>query len=667
MPSSEGQMINAMGSLAATITQLDAHLRDSSSAGVQRGVAASNAAQVAQYSQVAQPIQTAAANAPVAAQVAQQNLAAVNARRDAAGTPAPDRSTPPGVDSSEQTDSRHDNLQNPDTADSLMYSILGEQGGPFGKLRTRQYMMNRQLGWAQSVANTMGSWGGDYSGPASGALGGAAQGASSALSSVIGVGYNKETGSLNGTGLGLLGGYLGLEKAADVAGNFRTAGQQLGYGNQGNLSMGFGLNNPFAQTSATSEGFSLEKEKLGLEGRLPSSLFGGPGLGNGILTSGNAQQAVGVLAGQGFSNQAGTNFVNGDNTRIATNLIAPLMNMGLTAQNAAQWTPALRNANTSMQTLMDTLNLLPAAAKATKLPLDQLNASLEQTAQVAVSQGGTLQSGAQMGMAFTEATGMAPAIGSAISQNPLYQGFMAGTQGVLPSGVANLPGGTQVQGMLSVFNMLRGMTSGLNKNKFETVGGVKLPTQYGYQMQDSQIAEMMGVDQSTVNRLRQEASAPRRAQIQGQLGNWGSQGQPGTGIYDILGQAQSWGGLTAAQRGQATRVWNSTFDSGQGLGLSSQQLKAIQSTSNVREKVKDLNSDLLGDQAKSKQNQVTVYVKFKGNAAKYLEQDGKSYITLAANSGGSLANGIYNSPMGDALLANGSTPNNLIPVTPMGH
>jgi hypothetical protein len=670
-PGQQGLMMSAMNSLTTQLQQLNSHMRDADKAAQQRARQVTNDASVAARSQVNVPNLPGAvllgggqpstsASTPDKVNQTTSDVAARQALVQQQTQPQNvDESVPPGTTAPSVYKLTHGGLNSQSDQDALTFALLGQHGGPFGKYTLENYALQRNLGWFRGVASA-GADALDIR-AANNLAEGKSAGTFNTLGSTVASNASNALGWLQGKGaktaFGALLAYRGAETIANAFANTNDAGRALGYGNAQNLGI-FGFRNPLAQLSATGEAASLKLEEQGLMGRVPNA-FGvhGAGLSSAGLTKDQAQAAVGTLAGQGFSNASTDprNFASGDNTRIAQNLLAPLMNMGLTAQDAAQWTPALRNANTSMQTLMDTLNQLPAAARASKTTVADFNASLEQLAQTQVSQGGTMQGGLQTGMAFTESTGMAPGIANALSQNSIYTALMMGQYGILPSGVANLPGGAQVGGMLSAFNLLRNATSGLNQNKYETVAGQKLPEVYGYQLQDAQIAQMLGVDQSTVNRLRREAPyASRISSVLGQLGNEGSNGMPGTGIWSILGKAQNWQGLNAQQQRQATSVWNATAGKNLNqLGLTSQQIKDINSTGDIRSRMSKLQNDLLGSQKNNPQNQITVYVKFKGEAAKHFTQAGPAVAKLQANSGqGAALNSVYNSPLGDASAAN---------------
>lgn len=655
-------MLSAMGDLTSALQRLTEHMNNADAAAQSRAANAANAQSVAQRSQVnvpnlpgavllggGQPSANAstpsAVDQTMSASAARQALAAQRQATNAGESTPPGTQVGGGSGGSEPGD-----ITTPSSAEALTWAMLGSHAGPFGRLRMQQYSLQRNIGWAANATSAAQDYldlqaindPGVQAGGSPGMFNQAGRAGLGALGNVLGW---AQTPKGQWTAMGGLAAYRGTEKAVNALTNLSTVGRSLGYGGTSNIGFA-GFRNPFAmisggQSAATEQGLAMELERQALEGRIPGS-----GLGSG-MTSTQAQEATGTLAAQGFSNQGGVssldpfhNMVNGDNMNIAQNLLRPLMNMGLSAQDAAQWTPALRNASASMQQLTDTLTNIPSAAKTAKQTVSDLNAQLEQVGQTLVTQGGTLQQGPELGLAFESATGMQPAIAGQLSQNPIYQGMMMGQYGVLPSGIANLPGGAQTEGMLSMFNLLRNATSGLNRNKYENVPGVgQVKVANGWQLQDSQIAEMMGISQAEVNRLRQQsAHAGQISQTMGVLGSSADQ----TGLFDP--------NISNAER---LKMWNAEVTNKQSqLGLTGAQLKTINSGKNFEDRFKALQKDLLGNQQSTPQNTVELKVKFTGAAAKVFQQDGTSGLALQSNAGGQSPNNVINTPMGDALSAN---------------
>lgn len=213
-----------------------------------------------------------------------------------------------------------------------------------------------------------------------------------------------------------------------------------------------------------------------------------------------------------------------------------------------------------------------------------------------------------------------------------------------------------------------GAFGGLNQTRYETVGGVRVPTAYGSQLEASQIAQTMGISQSEVMRLMRQAPHERQvSNVENVIGSSTSQGmngESGTGLYNILNHANTWAGLNANQREQATRYWNAGIGSQiHDLGLTQSQIKQLYSTNNIRQRTNELNRDLTGNQQNNPNNQIKVEISLKGNANKFFNaKANKKYVQIIANAGGPAPNNLYNTPTGDALIAN--DPGTGLPISP---
>ena len=401
-----------------------------------------------------------------------------------------------------------------------------------------------------------------------------------------------------------------------------------------------------------------------------------------------AQAAVETLAGQGFSNQptgppkgppkfdwahggaiTNPNTVNGDNYNIARNLMQPMMAQGMDAADIAQWTPALRNAQTSIQALSESLQQIPNAAKGAKMTIDQYNASLNQTAQMEEAMGGTIYGGLQAGLAFgAYSQGMAPGIMGSLMQNQMVTAMAMGQNGVLPSGVANLTGGAQLQAVQSTIGLLGSAFQNLNRNKYEYIPGVgRVLSQSGTLNEAAQVGQTLGITTGEAERLlKQYKSQGTVSKLQGQLGQAasGQWGTAATGIYNFLGKSGtpgnwgSWSKLSAIDKQKATKMWNAT--AGQQMGtleeekrLSPAQVKQIDHTTNIGRRMDELNKALAGPNAKSTGQTVKLSgtIGLTSEARKHFKFTKQVEAKLLANSGGNPQSNFLNSPYGDAAQA----------------
>lgn len=671
MPSANQQLLTAIGNLSQTIQRLDDHMTNSEGAAMSRaptpGTTTSGGVVIPGLGTTT-TVSQGGVSAQQIAQAAQQELAQ-RARQDQIDSESGrSRSLPPSAnkipDSEERQAQRPTrNLGDEDPLETLTWQELGNVGGPLGRFRTRQWG-NQQ--YARAGAGVLGGIG------SSQRLGGTVtqdENGNNVYSDNLGGRLLRASNWMDpktegGIGNTAIIGLTGLQSAYLIGSGWSQTGRDLGYGDANDNRGWMGFLNPGSIFSRQGgQGFSLSLERQALMGRVP-----GMGFGSG-MTAQNAEQTVNTLAGLGFSNQNG---VNGDNFNIARNLIQPMVNQGVSVQGAADWTEALRNSNTSISQLMNSLGGLNLAARATKETTDQYNSSLLQLAQTQVSMGGTAAQAGETGAAFTRATGLAPGILGQIQQNPMYQGIMMAQNGVLPSGITDLTPGAQIQGVMSLMQLLGGAFGGLNKTRYETVGGIKVPTAYGSQLEASQIAEAMHIPQSVVMRIMKQMPFERQItgleKVIGSSTAQGSNGESGSGIYSILNHADHWSGLNASQREQATRYWNAGIGSHfhgyqNDLGLSKKEVKHLYSTTNIRKRLDELNRDLTGNQQNNPNNQIKVEISMKGNAGKYFSaKANKKYVQIIANAGGPAPNNLYNTPTGDALIAN--DPGTGLPISP---
>jgi hypothetical protein len=600
----------------------------------------------------------------------------------------------------------------------LTFGVLGEQGGPgwARNLKLQQYAIAHQLGWASTAASnlsdslTQGGWQASIANAIPGMSAEGLSGAAGTLSGLASAAQNTPLDSLLAYKAfgAVAGGIAGVGDAAigmyNTGTQLQSQGNQLGYGGGGQYFLG--LQNPLsllfgAGGGATEQGAAIQYANLAAQGLIP-----GAGGGSGISTQ-QASQATEELAGQGFSastklntgavidvtansllkntvgdipivgnllTNLGTSIVSGiasifsgpskstgDLNTIMQGFMEPMLRSspGLSATDAAGWTPALRQASTSTDQLTDSLSNLNQAALATKETVNQWSSDALQYAQTLEGMGGTLGEGAAAASVFTAATGLDPSVAQAAVQNPLVQGLFMSQQGILPSGISADP--TAVAPTLeSAAQMLQKAFSGLNRNRYETVNGQRVLAVRGSSLEAAQIAETLGIPQAEVNRLLGSQPLENRANaLETKLGTSATS----TGFWqDInnLGKHPS-----KAQLGQAQNYWegiagknNSSLKS---MGLTSKQIAALNATGDssrqdLANRANMLNQDIthrMGDtpynKVSSTPTNISVKVGFTGAAAAWFQQVGNGVSTAkaASNAGGPMLAGVVNTPVGD--------------------
>lgn len=588
----------------------------------------------------ANPDAAANANALIAQQQAQQQLSQRN-------------NTDPGTSAGAGTGTPQED-QESQAIRALTWESLGNMGGPLGSFMQNRYVAQQYQGAISSLASKVAGAGPSQPvmtiNPETGELeqdtnpdgtpkvtGGSAFG-NTALGGAWNAGMNKLSNTVGNNSL-VTGGLMTATQALDTGSTWAGIGQALGYGHR------IGLYGAAARQ----------------EGSLAQAVSQGADIRTGVndlyrqgMPLDYARQDVTAVTQAGFSD---TGLGRGDNTTIASNLVAPLTQQGVSAQGATEWADALRNAGTNVQSLTTSLQGMATAAQATKETTDQFNSSLLEFAQSQVANGGTQGQAAQTGMDFTAATGMAPSILGQLQSNPMYQGLMMGENSVLPSDIGNLAPGAQLEGVRNLMGLLGSGFRGLDKNKYETVNGVRMVSSYGNQAQIAQMAQMLNITQTQAHRLYNEVSGGHFSNVENALntiGNPSAEYGQGSMLYSILNKSKTWQGLSESEREKATRVWDGINI--HGLGLHEKQINAIQDTSNIRKRANLLRTDLLVNQKNNPMNKITgslkVYVDVSHHAKRLINvTTGKALVQMNARAGGDAANSSLNSTLGDAWSA----------------
>jgi hypothetical protein len=684
MPTQQGQnqqLFSAMGQLTQAIQQLDQHTQDSDQAAQQRVQQMALNQTVQQQSQVAgiSPsgvvLPSGTSDDALAALTALNQASVATAQQQTVSRGASE-STPPGS----SADLENQNEQQQATEQAMAYSLLGPEGGPAGAYYRKNYSIQRNLAWASGITNqvqtSLTNYANDENGAAiPAALAGGMSSALTPMNKALQWAQTSNTGKIGSLAIG-----AGIPAGINVANSWLALGQELGYTQQGTPRALLGMNiGAVSNHTATAEGAALNREANDLSGRSITNFLHGQLLGQ--LTHPEAQEAVGTLAAQGFSTspfgqngQGIFNSINGTNPNntnmaIASNLLTPLMQGGLSAQDAAQWTPMLRNAGASVSSLMDTLSNLGTMAQQVRVPVAQMNAELEAVSQADMGQGAMPGTGLAAGQDFQAATGLQAQNMAQFFGSPMYQALASFQNGVNPLQVGGLSAGSQTQAALSTVQLLASISGGLGKgrNQYQTVGGVRMLKQSGSAENIAMVQQLLqqqGINMNPQDVARMMSEGQHMNQVTGLEGILGTQGNSyasGTGLYDPnlspAARAKAW------SKGVAPQLQSLESE---GI-LSQSQLKKINSaktTVGSGSKSQLLMQALEQGQQQSAQNQIQVNVQvgFTGSAKGVLKQTGKatSQVSLAQsiqNSGGSAMNNFLNNPYGDAASANDAMTN----------
>lgn len=442
----------------------------------------------------------------------------------------------------------------------------------------------------------------------------------------------------------------GFDKVMNFGAGMQQTGEALGYSPQTGIgpSSIAGFRNPLApytsEAGQQGAGIRWDAEKM-------------TRLGTGI-TSSQAQEIYGSLAGMGFSNQQHDMLgltTGGDLENIATQLVAPLVkNTGMSPEVASQFANSLRNGNTSIKELSKTLQDIPEAAHAAREGINEYGESLQNFAEEAESMGATKQQGYQSGLGFTQATGLDPRLLGQMQQSPFFQGLALSQMGVLPSGIGALPGGSQVDLTMQAMKMAMNATAGLNQNKYETIGGKRVLVQAGSQAQQDQAAQLLGMSPEEFQRMyRNKGQYTASANALTLLQSDTSQGWKN----ELAGAMQkSHGNLTKEQReilqkgGQGVTGWDQISQQLLNAGISKQEVSKI-GNEGFDKRASDVENLLakLNKQNIAEEGQNNVQVQFTGLAAKFFQQVPISAAKASSNAGGMSITSLATSPITQAL------------------
>lgn len=426
-----------------------------------------------------------------------------------------------------------------------------------------------------------------------------------------------------------------------------TVGQTFGYGPGalGNAFMGFHV----PQVGGAQKiGMGADALKNWLQGRSFGDLGGGSN-----VTSSQVQQMLDAIMNQGFgpsgSNTPVSTPGSSDAKTIAGSFMAPLMSRmpGLSADTLSQFTPALRNSATSATQLADALSNVDKQSQAAKETVNEFADSLVSASQSFANMGANLPAAIGTSMSFSQATGLDPQVAAQLAQNPLIQGMALG-QGILPSALGNM-GGAFTSVTEQTVKMLAGALSGLNNNRYETLNGQKFLVSNGQVNMDSQIASMLGIPETMVQRLRGTSNrAGRIANAEKWLGS--PTGDSGL-YYQYNALKNNNGEVTGGARETLQRHWDAMIPVLEHAGISQKHIRELTNDKNWRDRLKETNR-LLGIRGgHNDYNHVvkqSVTVGLTPQAARILQvMNSTSDNKIINNAGGQTIRETKNQPTGD--------------------
>lgn len=223
-----------------------------------------------------------------------------------------------------------------------------------------------------------------------------------------------------------------IQQAYAFGGELQQTGVQAGFERAGQVTIpgtNIGFTNPldfFRAGSAAREGLNQRINTMRLR------LMGG-------IDRGQAQAIVGGLAGAGWTGEQGQN--------AAFDAIAPLVQQGQNPELAVgTFDYAMRQGNASMKDFVETMSNLGDSARAANMSLDEYQQGLTEFAQQARSLGAVGTQGLNLGRNITGALGIAPQVASTLLTNPMVQAFSM-RQGLLPNELG-MAGSNQITGSL---------------------------------------------------------------------------------------------------------------------------------------------------------------------------------------------------------------------------
>lgn len=416
-------------------------------------------------------------------------------------------------------------------------------------------------------------------------------------------GYQRSTSQITipGTDISFGNPYDTVKGAVEAVGGF------LGIGHGGD--------------TATSEGL---REKLTVQ-RL--------GRGSRGITNEQAKEAVSTLQQLGWSGD--------ENQNLSLDILKPLMQQGLNGNvTATMLDHAMRNGTDSTESFREALDDLGPSARRARMSLTEYQESLDEFAKNAEQQGATYTQGLQAGKDFTTGTGLTPQQAASASDSSLVQGMGFSRYGIVPGAFGLLSGGQQANATEDAVAMAMGAFKGLTP-----------PPGSGISAEDYQAAlaaRATGMSPATVKKLWDNRNQIRPASLGASALSRFSEAHKFVetqGTDDQKDHVDDAGTMLRLDGKDAS--WNSVEKQ---LMATASAAKTPAERSNLTKQVEKINSESGDKRIKDAKgffdkintpvddNKPTVYVKFKGTAAKLFEQvDAKK---LNANGGGDSINSV---------------------------
>lgn len=287
----------------------------------------------------------------------------------------------------------------------------------------------------------------------------------------------------------------GIQNIYQTGGALQQAGVQAGFQRAGQITIpgtNIGFTNPldfFHSGSAANEGLRQRVTETRLR------LMGG-------INGTQAQQIVGGLAGMGWT--------GGDATHIGFDAIAPLVQQGMNPELAvASYDMIMRQGNSSLTDFLSVMDKLGQSARAANMSLDEYQQGLMEFSKVAEGLGATGAQGAMLGRGMSDAFGIAPQVSAEILQSPLVQAS-ALQAGFLPNEVGLMNTNVATDATNRALDMAMRATAGFRGRTIRDPITHRIVAT-GQSQQIAQVASIMGLPTNLVERLMRQRDFSRAA------------------------------------------------------------------------------------------------------------------------------------------------------------
>jgi hypothetical protein len=216
------------------------------------------------------------------------------------------------------------------------------------------------------------------------------------------------------------------------------------------------------------------------------------------LRTGQAAQLAGEMVNRGFGRETTINALRGPLSHLRGSTRAQMDPATL----VDEWQKATMAGGESMDRFVQSMDSVVPAARAARMNVDEMNASLAEHAEAVQSLGGTYVGGRIAGANFATTTGLPPQVLTQLMNDPLNQGLIFGQTGMMPQLQGMLPSSMQAQQGIGSLRMLTNMYSaGLDDRHINIPGGGHMTISAERQAQ-ALAGQAMGLDsQEAVDRL----------------------------------------------------------------------------------------------------------------------------------------------------------------------